>query len=733
MRLLPALTLVCFFTACHSPEATPHAKQPAPSANVEAQSAPSPAAAPLTLAALQQRAKAFGAVISLPTFETTPEAVFASVSNTIQSADAALDTIGQRAPAQMNFTNTVNALDDIAYEAGLTGNRLALIKETSANAAVRDTATEALKRFQEWAVGLDYREDIYRAVQRVAGRKPALSGEDEKFLHETLRDYRRAGLQLPKARRDEVERERKELANLQTDFESNVNKARSPLKFNRAELEGVPEDFLNQPGLKTGPEEYTLSPNVTFQYQIVMENAKREATRRKMAIARFTLARTENAKLLQQILELRQRIAAQLGYASWADYVIEPKMARTAKNAIAFCENLRAGLQPKFDAEVREFARLKARDTGDPSALIHIWDTAYYSNQLKKEKYNVDAEQLRVFFPYQAVLDGMFHIFDRIFGVVITPVDPGAKWVEDLQMYAVVDTASGEPLGLFYLDMFPREGKYNHFAQFGIIEGKRLPDGQYQRPTVALVCNFPTPQPGKPSLLSHSDVETLFHEFGHAMHSILTRANYARYSGTSVPRDFVEAPSQMLENWVWDKKVLDSFAADYRNPTNKIPERVLNQLKAAKLSTSGTFYRRQMSFALTDLALHTQVKPGVDAIKLSNKVLGEVFLSMPDDTTFVTYFGHLMGYDAAYYGYGWADAIAADLATKFEQARDGYFDAEMGRQLRREIYEPGDSRDVRVSIEKFLGRPQSIEPFLESVGIKTKPATINAAPVVGQP
>src|SRR6185436_12475235 len=179
---------------------------------------------------------------------------------------------------------------------------------------------------------------------------------------------------------------------------------------------------------------------------------------------------------------------------------------------------------------------------------------------------------------------GMFKIYQRIFGLKFERVEAPDKWIGDLQLYAVSDSKSCEPLGLFYLDMFPREGKYNHFAQFGLIEGKLLGSGKYQRPTVALICNFPSPTKDKPSLLSHQDVETLFHEFGHAMHSILTRAKYVRFSGTSVPRDFVEAPSQMLENWVWDKKVLDSFAADYANPSEKIPQDILGKLKEAKLA-----------------------------------------------------------------------------------------------------------------------------------------------------
>ena len=253
-----------------------------------------------------------------------------------------------------------------------------------------------------------------------------------------------------------------------------------------------------------------------------------------------------------------------------------------------------------------------------------------------------------------------------------------------------------------------------------MIEGKLLANGKYQRPVCALICNFPSPGKDKPSLLSHSDVETLFHEFGHAMHTILTRAKYGRFSGTSVPRDFVEAPSQMLENWVWDKRVLDSFAADYRDPCKKIPAEILAKLKESRLATEGTRYRRQLSFGLTDLPLHTEIHDdnATEALPLSNKVLSEVFLPMVPDTAFVAYFGHLMRYDAGYYGYAWADAIAADMATVFEKAPNGYFDQSAGRRLRTEIYEPGDSRDVNISIEKFLGRKRSIDPFLKKIGIE---------------
>lgn len=676
-----------------------------------------PTGSALRLEDFARRASRHKAVIGLPHFESSPDEVAATVRQTMASGDAALNRVAAVPSRQATFANTVGALDNLAYEIGLAANRLSLIKETSTNAAVRDAATDGIKQLEEWSVGLDYREDVYRVVKAYADRNPKLKGEEAKLLAETMRDYRRAGLALPKAQRDEVEKLRKELTRLTTDFASNVTKAQKAVKFTRAELEGLPDDFLEQ--TKTGDDEYTVQANVTVQYLRVMENAKREDTRRRLLIEHDNLARAENIPLLEKVLPLRDTIAHKLGYASWADYQTEVKMVKNGKTAIDFLQQLSTGLQPKFTAELDAYRAIKVKQTGDPQAQIRIWDWRYYSNQLKKEKYDIDAEQLRVFFPYQQVLDGMFSIYQRIFGLKFEPIEAPYKWISDLQLYGVSDAKTGEPMGLFYLDMFPREGKYNHFAEFGIVEGKRLANGLYQRPVCALVCNFPAPQKDKPSLLAHSDVETIFHEFGHAMHTILTRAKYSRFSGTSVPRDFVEAPSQMLENWIWDKKVLDSFAADYRDPSRKIPADILAKLKEARLATEGTRYRRQLSFGLMDLTLHTQIHESnaAEILPLSNRILSDIFLPMAPDTAFVAYFGHLMEYDAGYYGYAWADAIAADLATVFEHAPNGYYDVATGRRLRKEIYEVGNSRDAEVSVEKFLGRPRSLEPFLEKLGI----------------
>jgi len=659
------------------------------------------------------------AVLTLPDWEQKPDAVEASMNNAIAKANGALDQIGAQDLSKVTFKSTVVALDDLGYQAANAANKATIIKETNTNPAMRAAAENAVKTYQEWAVGIDYREDVYKAIKAFADTHPKLTGEDEKLLKETMRDYRRAGLELPPDQRKEVEQLRKELSKLGTDFDTNIVNSSAPVMFAKADLDGLPESFLASPGIRTGDDVYTVMANVTWQFNTVQENAKSEATRKQLYVIRESLGKHKNVPVLNEMLALRNKIALRLGYKSWDDYQTEIKMAKTGTNAEKYINDLVAGSQPKFDSELAELQKLKAADTKDPNARIMVWDWRYYSNQRNKQKYDVDKEALRAFFPFQKVLDGMFSIYQNIFGLKFQKIAAPYKWIDDLQLYLVTDSGTGEPLGMFYLDMFPREGKFNHFAEFEIVGGKLLPDGKYQRPTVALLCNFPPPNGDTPSLMTHQDVETLFHEFGHCLHTIVTRAKYGRFAGTHVPGDFVEAPSQMLQNWVWDKKVLDTFAADYKEASKKIPAEIVKKMNDAKLANAGVLYRRQFAFASLDLALHDPHPEDMpyDCVAISNPILEKVFLPIDPSTTFVSYFGHLNGYDAGYYGYAWADAIAADMATVFEKAKDGYLDKQAGAKLRREIYEPGDSREITQSIGKFLGRKQSVQPFLKKIGI----------------
>ena len=688
------------------------------------------------------------AVLTLPDWEHTPEAVDAMMKNAIDTANKALDEIGRQDLSKVTFKSTVVALDDLAWSAGNVASRAVVIKESNPDAKVREAAENAVKVFQDWAVGIDYREDVYKALKAFADTKPQLSGEDKKLFDETMRDYRRAGLDLPPEKRKEVEDLRKQLAKLGTDFDTNIVNAKTPIVFTKAELDGVPESFLAAPGVKNPQSDattrenpglttqtYTVLANVTWHYNTVEDTAKNEAIRKKLYIARDSLAKDTNRTVLNQMIELRNKIALRLGYKSWDDFQTEIKMAKNGAGAKSYIDNLVKGIQPKFAAEVAEMQKMKAADTKDPKAKIGVWDWRYYSNEIKKQKYNVDTEALRAFFPFQKVLEGMFNIYQSIFGLKFEKIAAPYKWIDDLQLYMVTDAATGEPLGMFYLDMFPRDGKFNHFAEFSITGGKLMADGKYQRPVCALLCNFPPPSADKPSLMTHSDVETLFHEFGHCLHEITTHAKYGRFAGTRVPGDFVEAPSQMLQNWVWDKKVLDTFAADYRDPSKKIPADIIKKMNDAKKATAGVFYRRQFAFASLDLAMHDAHAEGAqwDCVDISNPVLEKVFLPIDPSTTFVTYFGHMNGYDAGYYGYAWADAIAADMGTVFEKAPQGYLDKQAGMKLRKEIYEQGDGRDVTISIENFLGRKQSVEPFLKKIGVKGSDKKVAPGPTKEQP
>jgi thimet oligopeptidase len=682
-------------------------------------SAPAFASNLKTVEDFQPAAAKANIVLSVPNWEQTPEAIAASTKRAIAKANAALEKIAEQDLSAVTFESTVVALDELRWEADLVASRAALTAETNPNLGNRAAAEAAVKTFQEWSVGCDYREDVYKAIKAFADTHPTLSGEDKKLLDETLRDFRRTGMELSPAARKEVEQWRRDLSKLAADFEANIAMAKAPVVFTRAELDGLPDDFFSSPGIKIAKDSFQVMADVMWQYKSVEENARSEATRKKLYIAHDSLAKEANVPLINRILALRNKIALRLGYKSWADYQAEVRMAKTAANAQRYIEDLITEIQPKFAAELGVLQKMKAADTSDPKAKIDVWDWRYYANQLTKRKFTVDKAALRSFFPLQQTLRGMFAIFERVLGLRFSEIEPAFKWSDDLRLYVVSDAASAAPLGLLYLDLLPREGKERGGGESDIVNGRRLANGKYEAPVAAIILNFPPPAGDKPSLLSHSDVEILFHEFGHALHCILTRAKYGRFAGTHVPVDFVEAPSQMLQNWVWDKKVLDTFAADYSDATKKIPGEIILKMNEARLATAGLFYRRQFAFALLDLALHGPHPPDkpYDCLAISNPILERIFLPIDRETSFISSFRGFDGYDAGYYGYAWADAIAADMATVFERAKDGYLDKQAGIKLRREIYEPGGSRNVAVSIEKFLGRKRSVEPFLKKIGV----------------
>jgi len=659
-----------------------------------------------------------GVELLLPWFEKDPAAVQAAADTALADGQKALDAIARQDPARADFRSVFVALDDATYPVISALNRFYLMKETQPDAALRGACNEAVQRIEQWLVGAGYREDLYALCAAFAasyerGEQPRLQGEDLRLMTETLRDYRRAGFALGAETRAEVEALQKRLSELANLFDLNVTNAQQELFFTRDELEGAPESFLSASRADNG--RHRVRVHVTPDVLTVFENVHDESVRRAVSIARHDLAWETNGALLAEILQVRHAIAAKLGYADWADYQTEVKMAGTGARAQAFVEDFVAGLEPKFRAELAVLTALKGAETGLERPRVEVWDYLYLQNLLLAREYGVNTAELRNYFPLERVMEGMFLVYEHLFGLRFHPVNPTRPWVPDLKLYVVEDARTLEPLGAFFLDLFPRDGKYNHFAQFDLVGGKRLPDGRYRRPVAALVCNFTPGAPGEPALMTHDEVQTFFHEFGHCLHAVLTRAEHARFAGGAVPRDFVEAPSQMFENWAWDPEVLSIFAGHWKDPERGVPIETLRAMKAADLATKAVWYRRQLGYALADLRMHRG--PVADPAAVANRAMADAFLPVPPGTHFAAYFGHFTGYDAGYYGYAWADSIAADLATVFAQANEGFLDAEAGMRLRREIYEPGGSRPVEDSVRAFLGRPSDARAFLRSVGI----------------
>ena len=673
------------------------------------------------LSTFQEQGKKFNSILVLPEFETSSGDLEKNMDAVLKKADEKLNAIGALRPSAIHFESTLKALENVFHEVDSVVSRQYFIWNTSPDAKVRETAQKMVEKSEKWGIQTSYREDIYKAVKTLESKKPKIKDEDLRLLKETIKEYRRNGLHLSKAKRDKLQQLKGELSKLELEFQNNLNSEKAVLQFNRKELEGVQDDYLKD--WKVKDDLFEINAAVFSQASVILRNAKMEETRRRVDLARNSVAKTKNIPLLEKILKLRIQIANELGYSNWAALKLEPKMAKRLTTAKKFLNDLNAGLDSKVRAEIAELRREKAKETGDKRAEIRPWDTLYYFNQISKSKYSVDQDELRIYFPMEQTLVGMFRIYEKIFGLKFHRVDPPYEWVKDVELYVVTDSKTTEPLGMFYLDLYPREGKYGHFAQFSIEGAALLPNGQYQHPTVALVCNFPKPSADKPSLLKHDDVETLFHEFGHAMHSILTRSKYRSFSGTSVPRDFVEAPSQMLENWVWDKQVLDTFAADYRDASKRFPADTLKRMDQVRKAEIGRDTRFQIALGLIDLTFHgyNDPKQVKNLVETSNRILSEATgIPVQEGSSFASRFGHLMGYDAGYYGYLWAKAISADMASVFEKSKKRYLDETVGMRLRNEIYAAGNSRDVDISIRKFLGRERSLKPFLKYLGIRSK-------------
>lgn len=611
------------------------------------------------------------------------------------------------------FENTLLAYEDAFEKYSHSLGQAGFLAYVSPDEALRNAALALQQYISDYMVEVATRRDIYKAFKDYADTNPSLDEIEEKMLKDTMIGFRKSGLMLNDKKLQKFKELAKQLALNSINFSKNVREYKDDFIAGAAQLKGTPQDYINKLS-KTTDGKYIITLNYP-DYVPFMQNADDEDARKQLEYKFSRRGGEQNIKLLEDNLYLRAQAAKLLGYKSHAANRLETRMAKNPKTVIAFLKDLQKKLKPLAAKENKQLFKLKKEKTGIKSNSFNAWETAYWSNLHKKLFFEVDQEKIKEFFQADFVIKNMFEIFGNLFGVSFD-IAQIPVWHPDVKTYAVKDLAGKKTIAYIYMDLYPREGKYKHAACFDLVGGKMKKDGVYQKPFTAIVANFNPPAGDLPSLMTHGEVGTLFHEFGHVLHNVLTEAKYESISGTAVSRDFVEVPSQILENWAWHPTVLKKISKHYK--TNQpLDDETINKMTAAKNHGNGNFFLAQNFFARIDMKFHTTNTPQNSVEEWADYKLKITGVPMTLGTYPLASFDHIMGgYDAGYYGYLWADIIAQDFFSEFEQA--GIFNPQIGCKFRKEILAVGGSYDEEKLVKNFLGREVSNEPFLKSIGVK---------------
>ncbi len=574
---------------------------------------------------------------------------------------------------------------------------------------VRDAATQCNNDYSSFGVELAADPAIYKLAQAAAAA--AKDPEERQLAKIYLENGRRAGAALEPAARAQVTKLLDQLNNLQIEYSRVLAEDHTRIALSEAELASLPPALAGSithdaDGAHIAVNESSIGP--------FMESETSAAARERFSTAYRRRGGLENVQRLADAVTIRQQLAPLLGFKSWAAYQLDVKMAKTPERATGLVEQVGHSLLPKARAEIKALAELK-RASG-ASAAFHSWDYGFYERRLEKTRYAVDAELVRQYFPVDKVLPAVLDIYSHLLGVRFEPLSPAQSWAPGVREYAIYNAADGAAIGWFFLDLYPREGKFEHFAAFPLRFGRALPDGSYRTPVSAIIGNWPQPEAGKPTLLNHDEVVVFFHEFGHVMHETLSHTRYASLYGIQVRGDFGEAPSQMLENWMWQPAVLKQISS-HTGSGEPLPDDLIAKMIAARHVADGITWSTQAFYAEYDLQLHSL--PGkTDPTALWFKLKAELtpFPEIPG-TYPEAAFGHLMGgYDAGYYGYLWSKVYAQDMFSEFKKA--GLNDPAVGMRYREQILVPGGSEEPDVLLKRFLGREVSYAPFYEDLGLK---------------
>jgi thimet oligopeptidase len=644
----------------------------------------------------------------------TPDGIREATAAATSACDEAVAAIVAVPASERTFANTLLALEAAGELVSRVSGTCGFMAYVSDSEALRAAGRECDEQLDKYGIALSFREDLYRAVREFANMPEAnaLTGEDARLLEHELRDYRRNGFDLPAEQRAKVREIFDRLVEIDVQFRTAIDEWDDGIVVSRDDLTGLPDAYIeNLTKVEdAGETRYRISLDYPELHPF-MANATSSQLRRELFEKDQRKGGDENVRRLEEAIRLRDEVAKLLGYDSWANYRVETRMAKRRETVDAFLIGLREKVALKAQRDMDGLHAAATESTGSPE--VNIWDWRFYHNELMKTKYAIDEFEVAQYFPLDRTIDGLFAVTQAMLGVRYEPAPSAPRWHADVQAFDIVERDGAEPFARFYMDLFPRPNKYGHAAAFTLRRGRRLADGGYQKPVSAMVANFTKPSGAQPALLRHSEVVTFFHEFGHILHQTLTRAERARFSGTATERDFVEAPSQMLEHWVWEPDVLNGFARHHQTG-EPLPKPLRDAMIAAKNLDSGIVTLRQLFFATLDFALHS---PGFDgdstaAVRDLHYVTG--FPYVPG-THFQSGFGHLFGYDAGYYGYLWSHVFGDDMYTRFEE--NGALDPATGAHYRKTVLERGGSVDGDELVRSFLGRETNNEAFLRGLGL----------------
>ena len=663
-------------------------------------------------------------------FETAPFDLITTahflpaIIKSIEDAKAEINQI--KAEPLPTFSNTIERMERSGKQLSIVSTIFFNLNSAETNNEIQKLAREISPLLTRHSNDILLDQELFQRVDQIFSQKDFLNltTEQKTLLEKSYKSFVRNGAKLSPEKADQMRQIDQELAQLSLKFGENVLAETNKyihLVANESELEGLP-DGIKEAAAQTAEEKgqpgkwaFTLDyPS----YIPAMTYAKNRALRKTLFEASSTKCakgdELDNQNIIQNIIQLKQQRANLLGYSTHADFVLEERMAKTPKEVLDFLESLLQKSKPKAIAEVKEVAEL-AKNL-DNIEKLERWDFGYYSELLKKSKYELDDEILRPYFQLEKVIEGVFQTTQKLFGLQFIPNKDIPVYHPDVSAYQVLDR-DGNHLSVFYADFFPRAGKRNG-AWMTSYRGQSIESGIDRRPHVSIVCNFTKPTKTKPSLLTFNEVTTLFHEFGHALHGMLAQGTYESLSGTSVFWDFVELPSQIFENWCYEKECLDLFAAHYQTG-EKIPADLIQKIKNASNFQQGYMTLRQISFGLLDMAFHSILPDNLDSIpRFEQEVMSRTdLLPKVPGTLMSTSFSHIFqgGYSAGYYSYKWAEVLDADAFELFREK--GVFDSETASSFQKHILSAGGSEHPSILYARFRGRAPRQEALLKRAGL----------------